>query len=108
MTQELKNDFDRCAVEASLCAWEYVVPLNDVEGGYWCLKFEEEGTGAMRHHVIDMGLKIDAAYRAVSEAWAGFCYDWCFVPDLLDALNDPINASEAEFVAAARTLNPRV
>ena len=101
-------EFNRCAVEASLCAWEYMVPLRDDTGGYWELKFEEQGTSAMRHHAIDMGPKIDVAYNAVSQAWAGFCYDWCFVPDLLDALNDPINASEVEFITAAQKLEPRV
>lgn len=103
---ELKNDFVRCDVEASLCAWEYIEPHNDPLE-YWGGLFYDNGVCTVRHHVIDMGPKINEAYKSVSDEWAGYCYDWCFVPDLIDAVKDPVNATVEAFIAAAKTLTPR-
>ncbi len=99
--------FDRCPIETAVCAWEHVSLVRDVIGGYWADRFREDGTAAVRQQVIGMSHKIDVAFDAVCDAWDGYCFDGVFLPDLIDALADPINASEADFIAAAKKLVPQ-
>lgn len=75
-------------IDASMCAWEYV--LSELSGGNnkWTARRDLEGTSALRHHVLNMAEVIHSAYGVAVKAGFDESFDWEFVPEFLSRATD--------------------
>lgn len=75
-------------IDASMCAWEYV--LSELSGGNnkWTARRDLEGTSALRYHVLNMAEVIRSAYGVAVKAGFDESFDWEFVPKFLSRATD--------------------
>lgn len=84
---------------AAMCAWEYVL---ESQGEYWGGKQLLHGACALRFIILEIvAPKLETAFITVSKNYTD-CFDWEFVPNVLDLLADPIRASQEEYNRAAQ------
>lgn len=80
--------YNNLQVEAALCVWEAMLEMrasNAAMNATW----EMHGTVTMRHHAMDIGVWVEAAYEDIrdesdaTDHWGGCSYDWEIVPAIL-------------------------
>lgn len=108
LNQEAGYTMDQ--VDGALCAWEHVLSMGQNEAkanraDYWSTVQTAMGACALRSNVGALGQKIANAYNEIGGADTyDDCFDWQFVPEVIDQLNDPIIATQADVLAAAKAV----
>jgi hypothetical protein len=97
------TDYTLNEVEAAMCIWEHALHCRRVdEHPKW---LRDEGAAANRITCLHMAPAMDAAYQAaVTHYEYDDCFDWEFVPLMLDNLASPGEAAQFALDPAWRGL----
>jgi len=83
------------------CTWEHIqVILRGSYDTYWHNAIDTIGIIDVRYAMHDIAVKLAASYETVKEDYVG-CFDMEFIPAVIDALSEPLVATQAEYDAAA-------